>query len=421
MRRHPKHDDTCLHEDDRLSVDEALAAILERVPVLDAEEVPVLEALGRVLAEDVRADLDVPPFDNSAMDGFAVRAEDTVGATVDRPVRLRVTADLPAGRVPSTRVGPGEAIRIMTGAPMPEGADAVIRVEDAESVDGDVLIRRSVRPGNDVRYAGEDVRAGATILTRGTFVRPAEVGMLATLGKKWVRVFRRPRVAVLTTGDELVDIDEPVTPGKIRNTNLYSLCAQVRWAGGEPVSLGVARDTVPDLEAKVREGMACDLLVTSAGVSVGDYDVVRVVLDRLGKVEFWRVRMKPAQPFAFGQIGGVPMFGLPGNPAASMVAFDLFVRPAILKMAGHQRLRKPEVEAICEDDLSNRGGRRWFVRGVVRRADGEWRVRRSGPEGAALMTTMCRANCFIVVPEHVERVRPGDRVTVRLMDWPEEA
>ncbi|HWP28561.1 MAG TPA: gephyrin-like molybdotransferase Glp, partial [Chloroflexota bacterium] len=344
-----------------LSVDEALAAILEKIPVLEPEEVFLDEALGRVLAEDIYADIDVPPFDNSAMDGYAVIAADTAPATPERPVVLRVVADLPAGYLPQTPVRHGEAVRIMTGAPMPPGADAIVRVEDTARGEGVVLVYAPTRPGRDVRRAGEDVRAGERILPRGTYVRPAEVGMLAMLGRRRVRVIRRPRVAVLTTGDELVDVDEPLTPGKIRNINLYSLIAQVRWCGGEPISLGVARDTVEELEAKIRAGMAADLLVTSAGVSVGDYDVVKTVLDKLGQIDFWRVNMKPAKPIAFGRIGNTPMFGLPGNPASSMVAFEEFVRPAILKMQGRRALRHPTLQAVAEVALDNRGGRRSFI------------------------------------------------------------
>ena len=399
-----------------LSVDEALVAILDKIPVLGTEEVLLDEALGRVLAEDVHADGHVPPFDNSAMDGYAVVAADTVGASAERPAVLRVVADLPAGHVPETPVGPGEAVRIMTGAPMPAGADAIVRVEDTARGEGVVLVRAPTRPGRDVRLAGEDVRAGDLILPAGTYVRPAEVGMLAMLGRRRVQVIRRARVAVLTTGDELVDVDEPLTPGKIRNINLYSICAQVRWCGGEPISLGVARDTVEELEAKIRAGMAADLLVTSAGVSVGDYDVVKTVLDKLGHIAFWRVNMKPAKPIAFGQIGSIPMFGLPGNPASSMVAFEEFVRPAILKMQGRRGLRKATLQAIAEVELDNRGGRRSFVRGYVHQHDGTYRVRPAGPEGAGIMTAMVRANCFIVIPEAVAHVAPGDAVTVELLD-----
>jgi molybdopterin molybdotransferase len=404
-----------------LSVDEALAAILARIPVLESEERELGEALDRVLAEDLHADIDVPPFDNSAMDGYAVIAADTLSASPARPVALRVIADLPAGRVPDVAVGPGEAVRIMTGAPMPPGADAIVRVEDTERGDGNVLLRAPSGPGRDVRLAGEDVRAGELILPAGTYVRPAEVGMLAMLGRRRVHTVRRPRVAVLTTGDELVDVDEPLAPGKIRNVNLYSLIAQVRACGGEPLSLGVARDSVEELEAKIREGLTADLLVTSAGVSVGDYDVVKTVLDRLGHIEFWRVNMKPARPIAFGRIGDVPMFGLPGNPASSMVAFEEFVRPAILKMQGRRALGRPRREAVCEARLDNRGGRRSFVRGYVYARETEHRVRLAGPEGAGIMTAMVRANCFIVIPEAVEHVAPGDLVSVELLDGHAEA
>jgi molybdopterin molybdotransferase len=242
------------------------------------------------------------------------------------------------------------------------------------------------------------------------------VGMLAMLGRRRVATVRRPRVAVLTTGDELVDVDEPVTPGKIRNVNLYSICAQVRWCGGEPLPLGVARDTLEALETKIREGMAADLLLTSAGVSVGDYDHVKTVLDKLGEIEFWQVNMKPAKPIAFGHVGGTPMFGLPGNPASSMVAFEEFVRPAILKMQGRRSWRKTTLQAVAEVALENRGGRRSYVRGYVQAQAEGYHVRPSGVEGAGIMTAMVRANCFIVIPESVAHVAAGDAVTVELLD-----
>ncbi len=402
-----------------IEVQRALQIVLSSATVLDGERRAILDCLGYVLAEDVPADMDIPPFDNSAMDGYAVLAADTIAANTDKPVQLRVVADLPAGYAPPTAVRSGEAVRIMTGAPLPPGTDAVARSEIAVRGDGTVLITSSVRPGQDVRYSGEDVKKGDTVLARGTPIRPAEVGMLATLGRRDALVVRKLRVAVLTTGDELVDPWEPVTPGKIRNSNLYSISAQVKACGGEPVPLGVARDTVEQLEAKVRLGSEADMLITSGGVSVGDYDVVKTVLARMGEILFWKVQMRPGSPVVFGRILGKPMFGLPGNPTASMVAFEQFVRPAILKMSGRTALRRHEVEATLEENVKNRPGVRNFVRAIATERDGRWFVRRSGEQGSAMLRSMVRSNALLVVPETASKLSEGDKVQVQLLDLPE--
>ena len=403
-----------------VGVEQALEIVLSSVSSLGWEDRSLLDCLGSVLAEDVPADMDIPPFDNSAMDGYAILAADTAAASPGKPVSLRVIADLPAGYPPPGLVRPGEAVRIMTGAPMPAGTDAVVRTEDVQRGNGTVLISRPVSPGNDLRRAGEDVRKGDLILHRGTLIRPAEVGMLATLGRSHARVVRSPKVAVLTTGDELVAPDEPVTPGKIRNSNLYSISAQVRACGGEPLPLGVARDTADELEAKIRRGIAdADMLLTSGGVSVGDYDVVKTVLARMGEILFWRVKMRPGSPVTFGRIQGKPVFGLPGNPSASMVAFEQFVRPAILKMSGRARLRRRQVEATLEEGVKNRVGVRNFLRAIATEMKGEWMVRPAGAQGSGILRTMVLANAILVIPETVSRLHPGDKATVQLLDLPE--
>lgn len=403
-----------------VGVEQALDIVLGSVSALEGESRPLLECLGAVLAEDVAADMDIPPFDNSAMDGYAVLASDTSTASPDEPVVLQVTADLPAGYLPRGMLRPGEAVRIMTGAPLPPGADAVVRTEDVRRLDDKILVSNPVLPGDDIRRAGEDVARGEVILRRGTVIRPAEVGMLATLGRVQALVIRRPRVAVLTTGDELVAPDEPVAPGKIRNSNLYSISAQVKACGGQPILLGVARDTADELESKIRRGMAeADMLLTSGGVSVGDYDVVKTVLGRVGEILFWKVKMRPGSPVTFGRIQGKPMFGLPGNPSASMVAFEQFVRPAILKMAGHSKLRRRQVQAVLEEAVKNRPGVRNFLRAVATKQNGEWRVRPAGAQGSGILRTMVRANALLVVPETVSRMQPGERATVQLIDLPE--
>jgi molybdopterin molybdotransferase len=414
-----------------ISLDEALEHILKYFKPLEPEEVEILEALDRVLAEDVYSDMDIPPFANSAMDGYAVRAADTAGASRGNPVTLRVVADVAAGYTTEARVEPGTTIRIMTGAPLPEGADTVIRVEDTSDwarpreergrePSTEVRVYHAAEPGEHVRPAGEDIRRGELVLPRGTIIRSQEIGVLASLGKSTISVIRRPRVAILATGDELLTIDEPVTPGKIRNSNEYSNAALVRRYGGIPVRLGIARDNMEDLTAKVHEGLAqkVDLFLTSAGVSVGDYDVVKDVLNTEGEMRFWQVRMKPGKPLAFGLIRGVPLIGLPGNPVSTMVSFEQFARPAMLVMEGKTRLAKPTVEAILEEDVPN-SGRRHFVRVMVEKRGGQYYARTTGGQGSGVLTSMVKANGLAVIPEDIRLVKAGESVTVQMLDWPE--
>jgi molybdopterin molybdotransferase len=412
-----------------ISVDDALDTILQRFEPLEPEMVDVLQGLGRTLAEDTFSDVDIPPFDNSAMDGYAIRAVDTRDATRENAARLRVVANLAAGHTTDAVVEPGTAIRIMTGAPLPQGADTVVRFEEtseyltgAWKLEEDVEIYNEVPLGEHVRPRGEDIGRGELVLEKGTVVRAQEIGVLASLGKAQCAVIRRPRVAVLATGDELVDIDEEVGPGKIRNSNEYSNAALVRKYGGVPIRLGIARDNVDELTAKITEGLAAgvDLFLTSAGVSVGDYDVVKDVLGAEGEMHFWQVGMKPGKPLAFGEVRGVPLIGLPGNPVSAMVSFEQFVRPAILKMLGRTDWEKPTVQAIVDHDIKA-GERRDFLRAVVeRRDDGYHASVVSGPRGSGVLTSMVRANALLVVPEGVTRIRAGERVQAQMLDWPEE-
>ncbi len=400
-----------------LSVEEARERVLAAFDVLEAERVPVLEALGRVLAEDTVARVDIPPHDNSAMDGYAVRAADTVGASPQSPVPLRVIADLPAGYVAEAEVGSGAAIRIMTGAPIPAGADGVVRVEDTVSSGDWVEIAVSIQPGQFVRPAGEDVRRGDLVLPRGTLIRPQEVGMLAALGCAEVRVTRRPRVAILATGDELVPIDAPLTPGKIRDANSYSNAAQVIRCGGEPIMLGIARDQAEALSGRIRAGLAqgADLFLTSGGVSVGDFDIVKEVLAAEGQIGFWRVRMKPGKPLAFGHIGEVPVLGLPGNPVSAMVSFETFVRPAILKMLGATDREGMRVEATLVDALPHKDERRHYLRVRVAWEGGEVHAYLTGGQGSGILSSMVKANGLAIISEDWARVEAGTRVQVILL------
>lgn len=404
-----------------LSVEEALARVLAAFQPLEPERVPVLETLGRVLAEDVYADMDIPPLTNTAMDGYAVRAADTAGASPERPVRLRIIYDLAAGYTTDVAVTPGTAIRIMTGAPMPPGADAVVQFEDTEQ-DGDwVNIFKGVPVGKNVRQAGEDVQKGALILPRGSEIRPQEVGMLAALGHKEAWVHRRPRVAILATGDEVIEVDAPWQPGKIRNANSYSNAAQVVRYGGIPVLLGIARDDVAELTAKIRAGLeqGADLFLTSGGVSMGDFDVVKTVLAAEGEMAFWRVRMKPGKPLAFGHIQGVPLLGLPGNPVSAMIAFELFARPVILKMLGKTRWEKPTVEATLLDEITRKDNRRHFLRVMLEERDGEYFARLTGDQGSGILLSMVRAQGLAIIPENANHLPAGARVQIMMLDWPE--
>jgi molybdopterin molybdotransferase len=405
-----------------IGVDEALAAILARFEPLELEERPILDALGQVLAREVRADFDVPPLTNSAMDGYAVRAADTAAATDARPVRLRVVEDLPAGRCAERPVEPGTAIRIMTGAPLPSGADTVVQFEltgegRGEPRGQEVTIYASARPGVNIRRAGEDLRRGATVLAAGTPIRPAEVGILATMGQATASVHRRPRVAILSTGDEVLEPGTPLAPGKIYDANSYTVAAMVLRAGGQPIRLGIARDDVDDLVARVERLERVDLLVTSAGVSVGDYDVVKQALNRAGEVTFYQVRMRPGRPLAFGHLGGVPLLGLPGNPVASAISFELFGRPAIARMLGRRSWERPEVEArLADGSIDNYDARRSYYRVHVRREGDRQVARLTGPQGSGILSSLVRANGLMVVDEGTPKVSAGDSVTVRLLE-----
>lgn len=416
-----------------ISVEEALAEILRHVQPLEPERLPILETLGCVLAETITSDINIPPFDNSGMDGFAVRSADVVGASAATPVRLRVIDSVAAGYVAGVTVEPGTAIRIMTGAPLPEGADAVVPYEDTsdfsrakeerlQSPSTEVEVLRPAGPQDNVRPAGEDIHASERVLEGGRLIRPQEIGVLASLGHPTALVHRRPRVAILATGDELLEVHEPLAPGKIRNSNEYTNAALVLRTGGIPIRLGIARDTKAELTAKIREGLSqgADLFLTSGGVSVGDYDVVKDVLGAEGQMQFWQVMMKPGKPLAFGLLrGGVPLIGLPGNPVSAMVSFEQFARPAILKMMGRSHLDKPAVQAVLGEEVRN-SGRRGFVRVIVTREGDTYRARTTGEQGSGVLTSMSKANGLAVIPEGTRLAAAGTVVTVQMLDWPEE-
>jgi molybdopterin molybdotransferase len=399
-----------------ISVDEALRKVLSKIKVLSPVELPILQSLGLVLAEDIISSENIPPFSNAAMDGYAVKAADTKGATKKEPVILKVVEDIAAGHIPHSTLGRGEAVGIMTGALIPEGADAVIMVEDTERLNNEVRVFRQVQEGENIRPVGEDVKAGEVVIRKGKLLNPGDIGMLASLGRATVKVVRRPKVAIISTGDELVELGEPLEPGKIRNSNAYSLAAQIIEAGGEPRIIGLAKDTREDIERKVKDGLNCDILLTSGGVSVGDYDLVKDVLAGLGEIMFWKVAMKPAKPLAFGLIEGRPIFGLPGYPTSSMVSFEQFVRPAILKMSGRKRLKRPEIKATLVETVRKKPGRRNFLRVIVERTDDGYIAKLTGPQASGILKSMSLANGLMVVPEEVTVVKKGEVVTVQMLE-----
>lgn len=422
-----------------IAVEDALGAILEKVTPVGTEQVPLTNSFGRILATPIEAKINVPPFANSAMDGYAVIAADTETASVQEPIQLKVIDNVPAGVASPVRLSPGTAARIMTGAPIPPGTTAVVRFEETSEhrpsqdhslAEDEVLIYKPVSQGDNVRPAGEDIRAGQIILEAGHRLRPQDIGVLAAVGQGEVPVYRRPRVAILATGDELVDVDEPLEPGKIRNSNEYTQAAMVEKYGGEPVRLGIARDTVEDLTAKIRAGLEhqVDLFLTSAGVSIGDFDMVKNVLAAEGEMEFWQVAIKPGKPLAFGllhrpgdsQTGGqIPLIGLPGNPVAAMVAFEVFARPAILKLGGQLSWEKNKQPATLAEEVTN-SGRRHFMRGFLRPGPDGYQVTTRGSgvqvQGSGILTSMVWANCLVVVPEEVTYLPQGAQVEVWILD-----
>ncbi len=423
------------HDEAMLSVEQAAERILAHFSPLGAERRPLLETLGQVLAEDAVAVRDIPPLDNSAMDGYAVIAADVAAASESAPAELDVIDSVAAGELPKSAVVPGAAIRIMTGAPIPPGADAVVPFEEtdelerrARGADADRIgIKFPVAAGSDVRPAGQDVRAGELILAKGTALRPAEIGVLASLGFAEVSVIRRPVVAILSTGDELLEAGEGYSEGMIYDSNAYSVAAGVIRCGGVPMPLGIARDNLDSMNAKLSEGLRADMLITSAGVSKGDYDMVKDVLARRGEIDFWSVRMRPAKPLAFGALRAddgraVPHLGLPGNPVSALVAFEQFGRAAIHKMMGKGEgaLRKPRIRAVLDDPIYNGDGRRVYARAVIYKANGAYRAKLTGSQSSNLLTSMSSANGLAICPENLPMKDAGETVEVQMLDWPEE-
>jgi len=390
--------------------------VLAAMPELPVVDEPLGSALGLVTARRVVAPADVPPFTNSAMDGYAVIAADLAGV----PVRLEVLEDVPAGSVATRAVRPGAAIKIMTGAPLPDGADAVVPVEDTRPGDGSVEIMAAVPAGASVRPAGGDLAAGAPVLEAGVRLGPAHLGMLASLGVPLPPVRRRPVAAVMSTGDEVLPPEADLSPGKIRDSNRPMLRALLAEVGAEVVDLGIVGDDATALQAALAEGAErADIVITSGGVSMGEYDLVKAVLAELGEVDFWQVAMQPAKPFAFGTVAGTPLFGLPGNPVSSMVAFEQFVRPGLLRMMGATRLFRPRVPGVLDDEADTNPEKTVFLRVTTRFADGRWRAALSGGQASNVLSALAAADAFAVIPVGTGLVTAGSEVDLEMFRWPE--
>jgi len=396
-----------------LSAAEARALILSSISPLGSITVELGHALHAGLADDIRAGVDVPAFDNAQMDGYAVRAEDVRTP----PVTLRVTGEIAAGSIADRPLSAHETMRIMTGAKIPDGCDAVIQQEWADAKgEESVTFTRTAPPGHNIRKAGADIPAGTTVLTRGRRLRPQEIGVLASLGEEFVNVYRRPSVAILPTGNEVTPPGKKLLPGKVRNSNAYTLGALVRELACDAVQLDIATDDAEDLREKIQKGMREDILVTTGGVSVGKYDLVKDALESLGvTIMFWKVNIKPGMPLLFGLLDGKPVFSLPGNPVSTMVTFLQFVKPAIEKMSGLSPEERPPRKAKLAHEYLKKDGKRHYLRGIVAQENGEAVVRTTGPQVSNVMTSLALANCLIIIPEDRELVRAGDEVEIEML------
>lgn len=404
-----------------LNVDAALSKILADMKTLEAETVSLPDALDRVLAEDIVSPIDLPPFDNSAMDGYAIHFEDSADASQSNPATLPVTMDILAGSAPDQALKPGAAARIMTGAPLPQGASAVIPVEDTDdewqkgeysALPAEVCLFRSLSRGENIRLAGENIKSGDTIMEAGAIIGPAEIGMIAGIGRPRVAVIRQPKVVILSSGDELVDIYDELKPGKIRDTNGYTLAGLIRQAGGIPIRLPIAKDTLESIRALYRRALEInpDLLISTAGVSVGAADLVKVVMDELGEIDFWRINMRPGKPLAYGTIQGLPFFGLPGNPVSTMVTFEVIVRPALAKIAGRD-IRQRAIKATLSEDMRS-DGRRTYARVTLKREGDRLIARSTGIQSSGALMSMVLADGLAVIPEGIRRIPAGNEIAV---------
>lgn len=423
------------HHADMISVEDAYSRILGAFQVLESEEKGLLKSQGQVIAQDIFSPFDIPMLSNSAMDGYAIRYRDVQSASSTCPVILKVTETVAAGYMPKGTVIEGTAIRIMTGAPVPDGCDTIIPFEETDEEErktqgialDEIGIKKTQNVNMHIRPRGEDISKDSKVLAKGTILSPSVIGVLASLGFKSVKVVRRPRIAIISTGDELTIPGQQLKEGKIFDSNSYTIGAAVERYGGIPNIIGIAKDNIEDLRKKLLKGLESDLLVTCAGVSKGDYDMVKDALGQFGEVNFWSIRMRPAKPLAWGMLkggirGGItPHIGLPGNPVSALVAFEEFVRPAILKMMGKKKLSKPTIVAELEAPIYNSDGRRVYVRVNVTFVDGKYYAKPTGPQGSNILTSMVRANGLAICPEDLAFLDKGQEAVVKMLEWNEEA
>lgn len=394
-----------------IKVEKAREKILSHIKALPPRKVSLEGALGTFLAEDICSAIDIPMQDNSAMDGYALRTEDIN----DAPTRLNVIYDLPAGYMPQRGITRLETVRIMTGAPIPPGADAVVKREDTEELGNEVIIKKAPKKMENIRFKGEDLKKDSVVLERGSYIGPAQMGILASIRRFLVHVHQRPLVAILSTGDEILDMDQDISQGKVYASNSYTMIGMVLALGAEPLYLGIAQDNKEDLEKKLGQACRADLILTSGGVSMGDYDLVKEIMTQgSNSMEFWKVEMKPGKPLAFGMINHIPAIGLPGNPVSTMVSFYQFARPAILKMMGSLDIEPPRVRARLMQEIKKKTDRRHYVRGVLKMENQELCVYPSGPQGSGILSSMAKGNCFIVLPKQVAVATQGDMVACEI-------
>jgi molybdopterin molybdotransferase len=407
-----------------LSVDQARERILSHFQPVTTETLPLAGCSNRVLAQEIAATSDLPPFNNSSMDGFAVRAADVLEAVPVSPRSLRVIADIPAGSHPTISLAPGEAARIMTGAPVPEGADAVIPVEDTNfdhreagtPAPAEVQIFKSAKPGTNVRSRGMDLRAGDVVLNKGRILKPQDLGLLAMLGFANVLVYRKPRIALFSSGDELLPVEAPLEEGKIRDSNSFTLAALIEEAGAEVIRLGVAKDDPDSVQALLEKAveLKVDLIISSAGVSVGAFDFVKQVIESNGKMDFWRVNMRPGKPLAFGEYKGILFIGLPGNPVSSFVGFEVFVRPVLERLRGSLNGSRQTVRVRCEAQIDS-DGRESYLRAQILEENGNFIARLTGHQGSGNLHSLVQANALLIIPAGVKCVPAGQEVNAWLI------
>ena len=400
-----------------IQVQEALDKILTKIQFKGVEKIPLDQALGRVMAEDVVSRINNPPLDNSAMDGYALIAGDIQSATPENPVKLEMVEEIAAGYTAKGTLKPGQTMRIMTGAPIPPGADAVLMQEDTQKDGDSILCLDRADVEENIRRAGEDIKIGESVLKKGTTLSPAHIGMLAVIGRSQIAVSQRPTVAILSTGDEILELDETPEGPQIFNSNGHMLAAQIKSAGGIPVYLGIAKDTEEDLMEKFAWALKADIVVSSGGVSVGDYDLVKSTLQKMGQeMLFWKVAMKPGKPLAFGRIGKTPIFGLPGNPVSSFVSFEQFVRPSLRKVLGCSDLSHKTVQAKLTRTIHKKPGRLHFLSSIVSWADGEYTVTPAGEQGSGILKSAANANGLLIFPLEAEEIKQGQVVAVQLLE-----